>query len=289
MQTNGLEMETKALQMQTVKVFIVGADMLREDFFNLASNIREVEIVGGTDCADNGTGETIVRLQPQVVIHDANASEEDRCLIETVAKELPRICYIALGDISNLMFRIRCNASGANYVLDRRNGLNQVLKILRSEISKHNEDYTSHRHSGNGGKNKPEVVEHVERDTIHSLPNPDLDKFFSMMNNSPFSLLFADRGLTLRHVNPVASVALKTLEQFLPTKVEYLIGQPIDIFHRQPGIIRKIIGNPGNLPYQTQFIIGPKTLDLQVSVARGGDNHYLGCMARWTEITEPEF
>ena len=113
----------------------------------------------------------------------------------------------------------------------------------------------------------------------------DLGKLFSMMDNSPLALMFADQSLTLRRTSPLAVVIFKPLEQFLPTQVENLAGYRIDIFHKKPEIIRKIVSNPRNLPYRTQVIIGPKTLDLEVKpVYDDGDHHYLGVMAYWSEI-----
>ena len=123
-------------------------------------------------------------------------------------------------------------------------------------------------------------------------PKTDTDKkkLFSMMDNGVVGLIFADLSLKLEHLNPVAFATLKVLEGFLPVGVKDLVGQPVSVFHRQPALIGKIIGDPRNLPYQTQIIIGPKTLDLQALGVYGeNNNHYLGVMVEWTEITGESF
>jgi hypothetical protein len=177
------------------------------------------------------------------------------------------------------MFRVRCNAAGANYVLDRQGELDQVSRILRTMVSKLGEDGKISPHAG---KN---ISAGMKRDMVPgATPNSSLDEFFSAMDKIPFGMMFADRGLVLRHVNPAALAIFKPLEPFLPIKTAHLLGQPIGMFHRRPAVAKKIISNPENLPYQTQIIFGPKTLDLRVSSARDGDGNYLGVIARWMEI-----
>lgn len=116
--------------MQTVKVFIVGSTLLREGLFNLFSNARQIEIIGGSDCADDGIAETIIQCQPRAVIHSINAAKNDSPLVETVKKNLRGVCYITLCEQPDLMYRVRYSALGVNHILDQRGGLNQIFKIL---------------------------------------------------------------------------------------------------------------------------------------------------------------
>jgi hypothetical protein len=283
MRSNSLETQAKAFQMQTVKTFIVGSGLSGESVFNLLADIKQAEIIGRSDRAVEA--EAIAQLQPQVVVHFSDANEEDNRLMETIKRRLPETCYIALGDASSMMFRVRCHSAGADYILDKQSGLGQVAKILASMISKLGEDDATPRHS----ENEVKTISEIAAPTVPgSTPSSDLDKLFFTMDKSSFGLMFADRGLMIRHVNPAAIAIFKPLEPLLPIKTAYLLGQPIDLFHRKPAVARKIIGNPANLPYRTQIIFGPKTLDLHVSPARGGDGHYLGVMAHWTEIAGTE-
>lgn len=118
--------------MQTVKVFIVGPVSLRENFFSLSANTRQIKIIGVSDCPDEGTAETIIRLQPQAVIHSINAAKNDSPLVETVKKNLLDVCYITLCEQPDLMYRVRYSALGVNHILDQRGGLDQIFKILLS-------------------------------------------------------------------------------------------------------------------------------------------------------------
>ena len=63
----------------------------------------------------------------------------------------------------------------------------------------------------------------------------------SMMDSAPFNILFCDCDLTLRYANPASMKTLKTLEQYLPARVDELIGNSIDIFHKNPAHQRKLL------------------------------------------------
>jgi methyl-accepting chemotaxis protein len=108
----------------------------------------------------------------------------------------------------------------------------------------------------------------------------------SMMDSSPINTMFATSDMVLRYMNPASSNTLKGLEQYLPCKVDDMIGQEIDIFHKNPAHQRGILGDPSKLPMRSQIAVGPETLDLLVSPIRDGQGNYLGAMATWEVITE---
>jgi methyl-accepting chemotaxis protein len=108
----------------------------------------------------------------------------------------------------------------------------------------------------------------------------------SMMENSPINTMYADRDLIIRYMNPASTETLKTLQQYLPCRVEEMVGQCIDIFHKNPAHQRKLLADPANLPRQAQIAVGPETLDLLVSAIRDGKGEYLGAMVTWEVITE---
>ncbi len=107
----------------------------------------------------------------------------------------------------------------------------------------------------------------------------------SMMENVPVNLMLADRDFRLQYMNPASTRTLKGLEQYLPARVEDLIGQSIDIFHKNPAHQRGILADPKNLPHQADIKLGPETLDLLVSAIYGKGGEYLGPMVTWSVIT----
>lgn len=108
----------------------------------------------------------------------------------------------------------------------------------------------------------------------------------SMMENAPINIMYADTDLILQYMNPISEKTLKTLEQYLPDRVENLVGQSIDIFHKNPSHQRKILSDPRNLPHQANIQVGPETLDLLVSPIYDKDKNYMGAMVSWEVVTK---
>jgi len=108
----------------------------------------------------------------------------------------------------------------------------------------------------------------------------------SLMKQMPTNVLYADTDLTMQFMNPESAKTLKTLEQYLPTKVDDMIGQSIDIFHKNPAHQRKILSDPKNLPHTAQIQVGPEILDLLVSPLFDESQNYLGPMLTWEIITQ---
>jgi methyl-accepting chemotaxis protein len=108
----------------------------------------------------------------------------------------------------------------------------------------------------------------------------------SMVENMPINAICADRDLKIQYMNPASLKTLKTLEQYLPVKAEQIVGQSIDIFHKNPEHQRRMLSDPKNLPHSAQIKVGPETLDLLVSATYDEDRNYLGPMVTWEVVTE---
>lgn len=79
---------------------------------------------------------------------------------------------------------------------------------------------------------------------------------------------------------------LKTIEHVLPVKVEALVGQSIDIFHKNPLHQRRLLSDPKNLPHKARITIGGESLDLTVTALTDSRGNYLGPMLTWELATE---
>ncbi|MGB0910829.1 MAG: methyl-accepting chemotaxis protein [Nitrospirales bacterium] len=108
----------------------------------------------------------------------------------------------------------------------------------------------------------------------------------NMMENAPVNVLFADKDLRIKYANPASIKTLKTIEQHLPCKVDDLIGQNIDIFHKNPAHQRNLLKDPKNLPHRANINVGPEVLDLLVSAIYDNNQNYLGPMVTWEVVTE---
>lgn len=108
----------------------------------------------------------------------------------------------------------------------------------------------------------------------------------NMMENIPINVIMADPDGTIKYLNPASTKQLSELQQFLPIPVDEIVGQSVDIFHKNPAHQRNIIGRPENLPHQAMINVGPETLDLLVSAVEDLDGNYLGPMVTWSVVTE---
>jgi methyl-accepting chemotaxis protein len=114
----------------------------------------------------------------------------------------------------------------------------------------------------------------------------EMARVMSMMENAPINVMCTDKDFKIQYMNPASTRTLKTLEQFLPVKVDQMIGQSIDIFHKAPEHQRRLLSDPKNLPHRANIQVGPETLDLLVSAIYDQNRNYLGPMVTWEVITE---
>ena len=108
----------------------------------------------------------------------------------------------------------------------------------------------------------------------------------ALVENNPGSIMYADTELKLHYNNPASEKVFRKLEKYLPVPVNKMIGQPIDIFHKNPQNVRKIVSDPKNLPFKTQIQFGPEILELDVAAIMDKEGLYHGPMVSWAVVTE---
>ena len=107
-----------------------------------------------------------------------------------------------------------------------------------------------------------------------------------MLDQAPVNIMFLDpSNFTITYVNETSRKTLKPLEHLLPCKIDDLVGQCFDIFHKNPGHQRRIIADPNNMPYSAKIKLGEEHLDLRVNVINDRDGNYIGAMLTWSVIT----
>ncbi|MBC8285841.1 MAG: HAMP domain-containing protein, partial [Nitrospinae bacterium] len=114
----------------------------------------------------------------------------------------------------------------------------------------------------------------------------EMAKTNSMMNQMPINIMYADTDLKVQYLNPESIKTLKTLEQYMPVKIDDMVGNSIDVFHKNPAHQRRILSDPKNLPHQANIQLGPETLELLVSPLFDENQKYIGPMVAWSVITE---
>ncbi len=131
------------------------------------------------------------------------------------------------------------------------------------------------------------VIGQLASDKITKLGEQlEMIRLTRMIENAPTSMMFTDRDLVIRYMNPASVRLLKRIEAYLPCKVDEMLGHSIDIFHKQPEHQRRILADPKNLPHRAMISIGPEHADLYISAILDKQGKYLGPMLTWDIITE---
>jgi methyl-accepting chemotaxis protein len=110
--------------------------------------------------------------------------------------------------------------------------------------------------------------------------------FKQLVDNAPVNVMFADLDLTIRYANNATLENLRPLQALLPVPVDQLVGTNIDLFHKDPSVQRRILGDPANLPHFAQIHLGDFVLDLLASALFDEEGNYIGAMVTWSNVTE---
>ncbi|MDH5762767.1 MAG: methyl-accepting chemotaxis protein [Nitrospinota bacterium] len=108
----------------------------------------------------------------------------------------------------------------------------------------------------------------------------------AMLESAPINVMYANKDLVLQYMNPASVKTMETLEHLLPCKVSEMVGQTIDIYHKNPQPIRRLLSDPKNLPHRANIQLGDQVLDLLVSPMYGNQGSYLGPMVTWSIVTD---
>jgi methyl-accepting chemotaxis protein len=108
----------------------------------------------------------------------------------------------------------------------------------------------------------------------------------NMMDNMPLNVMMANREGEIVYINPTAMSTFKKIEHLLPIPAEQIKGQKMDVFHKDPAVQKRIVGDPKNLPHATRFKLGPETLELRAAAILDKNKQFIGPMVTWSIITE---
>lgn len=105
------------------------------------------------------------------------------------------------------------------------------------------------------------------------------------------AVMMIDRDFNITYANQSTMDMLTehedTLRQAFPGfSVKNLIGSNIDDFHKNPRHQRQLLGNPDNLPYSADIMVGPLAFRLNVTGMFDNAGSYVGNMLEWHNVTE---
>ncbi len=159
-------------------------------------------------------------------------------------------------------FREEAKVLSRNELGETAEALNQAIHGMRTALDAEQVDW------GDVGRQRAEVT-----------------RIRQLVENAPINIIYADRDLTLQYMNPATISTFRKLEQYLPVKVDEMLGKSIDIFHRSPAHQRGVLSDPRNLPHHAQFTLGPETVDLMACAIRDDRGEHIGTMVTWEVVT----
>jgi methyl-accepting chemotaxis protein len=115
----------------------------------------------------------------------------------------------------------------------------------------------------------------------------ETERLLRMLDEMPVNVMMADKDtLEVIYANKTSIDTLTTLEHLLPIKARDLVGQCIDIFHKDPSHQRRLLADPNNLPWETNIVLGDDTLSLRVTRLDDADGNYMAPLLTWSIITD---
>jgi len=124
------------------------------------------------------------------------------------------------------------------------------------------------------------VTEQVKRDA-------ETARLLQLIDKMPINVMLADKDTAeITYLNQTSTDTLKTIEHLLPVKADAMLGQCIDIFHKNPAHQRALLADPSNLPHNALIQVGEERLDLLVSPLLDASGSYTGPMLSWSVVTE---
>ncbi len=110
--------------------------------------------------------------------------------------------------------------------------------------------------------------------------------FEQMVEDIPLNVIICDLiDFRITYMNESSRRTLKQIEDLLPCPANEIMGQSIDIFHKNPAHQRGILRDPSNLPHNILIKLGDETLDLLVTALMDGGK-YVAPMLTWSVVTD---
>ena len=109
-----------------------------------------------------------------------------------------------------------------------------------------------------------------------------------MIEQLPAAVMSADPNDNFRmtYMNAATTRLLETIRRDLPCGPEEMLGQSIDIFHKNASHQRAILSDPSRLPHTARINLGKEVLELRISAIRDASGAYTAAMLTWSVVTE---
>lgn len=114
-------------------------------------------------------------------------------------------------------------------------------------------------------------------------------QLMQMLDQMPVNVMLVDReSYKVTYANSTSIETLKRLQNLIPIQAESIVGESIDVFHKNPTHQRQLLADPSNLPHKAKIGLGDEKLHLQVSRVDDEKGNYVAPMLVWQVQSEAE-
>ncbi|NQZ90452.1 MAG: HAMP domain-containing protein, partial [Colwellia sp.] len=119
----------------------------------------------------------------------------------------------------------------------------------------------------------------------------EVGRLTSTLEGMTTNVMMADTTGLIVYANPSVNKMLKrreaTIQTVLPSfSVASMVGTNFDSFHANPAHQQNLLGNPDNLPYDTEINVAGLTFQLIAIALRDEEGNHVGTAVQWLDLTE---
>ncbi|WP_435532878.1 aerotaxis transducer Aer2 [Vibrio marisflavi] len=119
----------------------------------------------------------------------------------------------------------------------------------------------------------------------------EVGRLASAVEGMTTNLMMADKNGVIQYLNPSLLTLLKSRESDLRKVIpsfdaSALVGQSMDIFHKNPSHQQSIINNPDRLPFSADIKVAGLEFNLTCIAMHDANGVYIGPALQWEDITE---
>ena len=117
----------------------------------------------------------------------------------------------------------------------------------------------------------------------------DTQFYSQVIDRLPGNVMVCDPAtFNIIYANETSINTLREIQDLLPQGVtaDNIIGQCIDVFHKDPSHQRQLLANPANLPHQANIRLGNEILDLYIDAIKAPDGSIQALVLSWSIVTE---
>ncbi len=104
---------------------------------------------------------------------------------------------------------------------------------------------------------------------------------------SPQATMIADaKNLTISYMNPSAVQLFHNIQDFLPCSVDDIVGQCIDVFHKDPAHQRKVLNNRDAFPMSASFEASGHQIEFSAHAIDNHEGDWDSIMVSWNDVSE---